>query len=1603
MADAFLTELSKQLAQIEQQLASVTSKMGKLQQGSVRFNPTAGEGGRWQGLTEQGRSSFLPGSQVEPINQVTADAVKKRLQDVRQYLDALGKQGHITSANMTEIVSVFANLGKAVPFGTTDWTQRFKDIITLTEKAIARIRELSEISRTAKTPPGGNPPGWGSVGTRVPPELTPPPPPDIPPKQPPISPTGNEPLKQELSLEEQIRLEIEGGNKQYQQRANLVQRVAGMQGRILQNLKSGGRYQDTNDDPTNYRKQMELAASITGGTQDVEFNKQLRTINAVHDAYLKLTPLQRAIVDGQNKLATSGALVTAQTTKQTRATKELSDVQVQSLRNNPNFQKAFGILDTQAQKMGFDPNKMKLFATTEATTGITHMTASLGELNGVSQKVSLTVDRMGNALVDTQRRFRGFGDAIARDVREFLQWSIAAGLIYGSFQKLNQLVSTMIQQETLLADITITLGKSQAETNKIFEAAVDIADKTGTSLTGVLEGYKLAYRATGNIANETERIATANKLMADSLTLSSLSGMQQAEALDTLTASLRQTGMSLDQGTVLLDKWVRTTQVANVSLQDLATGFAIVGEAADASGIKADQLNGIIATIAETGIASATEIGNVTRAIVSGYQSDNAKKAIESIGIALEDTSGKMRSFNDIVKQMNELRRSGGLSDEAFNRITLAWGGGSRRQAPVAAFIENYQRVGEVSTQSFSASGNAAQALQIKLDTVQKSVTRLANAFQSAAQTLGSENGLLDIINLVLHALTELVKVLGDVQKMSGSALVPALGTIATLFLATRGNTGLGALGSKIGLGTGAMLTRGLSRVGLGGGGYTASGTTDNGYLDPYASLRSGYNQPTMAQQIGGMLGPRLAAGAVGMLVNGIMPVLMDKGKDAGTKLAFTAGGTLVGMLGGPAGALIGSTIGSTIGQMYLSYLESKKSTIEGLFTLKVEPTPGETTPPITPEDAQKQAEKIGDAITKWFNERTGENKQLGLEHNAQGQILRPMETQYERYASRASEEDLKKIYEETFKGVDYEAAKKAKGGKNTDEVAKLLYVLQNYGDLLDESTRKMAEGYVADLQKLYSMTTKPDTAKTEEIFKTAVGEYQKQYGNLLDKVARDATDDITKQLESGDITVASGRNAIDALQTFKDKASQWGTIIRTKFSDLTDEEFNKMLANILTQTPSETQSDISTYTTNVQEAKNRLEELRKQIQESPEAGRSLQSVISDLQNQIKSNTEIAAQLTQQAYNTNLTNIPGMQRVDAGKLTTQQFPEFFDAMIKIFEERLMQEANANPNDKLTTDRVTALMTDTQQVIFDLSNGIAIKDMPASMVSIFNDLYSETVKQTGIMEQGMGYQLGGFTAAQYNAILPQYQAIRDTILAKGGESTETPQVILTDDGQWMVQQKDWKIIQYLLGQIADNTKKQLEGVYNMPEGASFWFPSSAIQYMQNAYADNGISAGTLPDLIAAGINRAQTYKEPVKTATTSGGYIDPGTGSAYGAYVRVPTPQMRPNGLSGENVIPPTNPATYPPNPTMPPSGAGTGGTGLDWFQEIINMLNSQAFTKPENTVTKLPTLNTKIELSSDVKLNIDGRTVAAVIIPWLGEFLNNFNGTTSSQTIKAII
>jgi TP901 family phage tail tape measure protein len=1096
-----------------------------------------------------------------------------------------------------------------------------------------------------------------------------------------------------------------------------------------------------------------------------------------------------------------------------------------------------GILQERLEKLGLT-NARVTRNTTELSTGITTLQFSAEGAGGRIRTFTTHLDRTGTILDDTQKRFRTFGDAIVRDTVEVLKWTVAIGLIYGPLRQLNALMEEAREIQTALAEVQIVTGQTTSALGSIFRAAGDIARETSTDIAGVIDSYSEAFAATGSIESAAKRAATTQALLRDSLVLSKLAGIEQSESLDTLVGALRQANLELSDGIKVIDAWVAVSKNANVSLNQLASTYAIVGTAAEDAGITADQLNAIVGTLAEATKLSADEVGNAIRGFISGFQSSKAEETLARFGIAVRNTRGEVRSFTDLMQELSVLSQEGVLSEREVSEITNVIGGGFRRGAQLAALLENYNRVVQLTGVSERAQGDAAEALQIRMETLDSAIVRLSNSFSELAQTLGQEGGALSVMTGLTNAITGVIEGVTRLVQILGPA-APALAALSVVGAIGRTGTARRYLESQIPAALAYLFSPNAAQLGqfanvagyrvppgagAAGGQVRAAGiqATPTGQLvlTPVTySQFIGELVRRMNEGFAGLVG-KLGLGRIaGLGVGGLItPAIVAGG--AALQGDYAKAGVVAGTSFLTAVATGGSAIWTAAGAILAAAFFDTFLTFEGDLTARwaeilvdAQRQAGEGEVE-TAEDVTARIEaEIRDSLTLWqtfiINSRT---LMTNLVSNIQALANRIPALQklgvpeFEGAGVDVTPQDLvtllaqRQAGERPLGGGPLEAFLLGGLGEGVLSQEQIEQINELMGNFIVDSIEK---GIVA------TETQQKIVAETEAIEQLAAETAQNMVGEALEDIAQTQAGAIERYLQA---TQAGGPIALAAanLRVAIERAQETGfdlpvpsRIEAVQIVSTATEEERQLITSLTGDivTLSETIDALNKKPILSEEEATRLERLRGDLEETKQALENLfpaierASILREVEAQIKPVIDVPDELTPEQIQLVLER--------AEQFWTQVLQAFglSEEQIQVFVESQKEQLVRAGSEIVAATKIP--QAEIQRAIQDLGLGAD----KFSFVDVRDKFAKQDIPQ---LVERYARLVSGFRQVPGFELKPEQTTL---VLEDGFETLHL----------------DMRLWSLLMQDLIDIEKdKGLEGIFNLPEGATFWVPVSAFE-------------------------------------------------------------------------------------------------------------------------------------------------------------------------------
>lgn len=1297
-----------------------------------------------------------------------------------------------------------------------------------------------------------------------------------------------------------------------------------------------------------------------------------------------------------------------------------------SVRNKIQTERRYTSVLEAAAKQGFALDDL-VRARTKGTAGIEEYQFRRRDSQGVQQDLSLFNAPSGRTTPGISNQFRTFGQGVVRDIGELTKWSIALAAVYGPMRQLQQLTETMIANQSRLAEATVTVSSSFLDQQGIFEIAAESAEFAGESISGVIDAFTQAYRAAGGQGNEVERLATAQNLLNDALILSKLSTLDQAQAIDTLSAAVRQTGGDFTLTTELLDSWVRVTKVANVDLATLSTGFAVLGDAAEAAGFDMNELNGLIALIAESSQSSGQEVANAARAIVGGLQSEQGTRALENLGIATRTTTGELRSLEEILLEVSSLIESGVISETQLAGLGQDIGGGVRRGAIVTTVLSNYSRAQQVAAESAKANGDAQAALEKQLATVQTSLTQLGNAFDTLAQTLGTEGGFLGIITNSVDGMTSLVKVFEGLTGALGKATPALAAFIATsLLLRSRGQGGISQAiaGFSQSLTTLSPEHERLNQI--------------TGVVPRSERIRQGIGDNLFGTNLRSSAFQGLLASAIPAALNLANTDDRFRGTKATADAAGGIVGGIVGSLAGPQGTIIGATIGIAISEAFVNSTIARSTDIFGYTTaprLAEETVGGGTTEEL--DEALRQAE-----IELY--------KSIGGGSEAIGKILTTGAT--------LAAEDMVEGINEAIRTQDLTALGRAtaRGGIYSQNV------LQQAGvtpELIQQafSERKEIEfdsGFVAfqraseEAQRAFreaesARLAKGDVEGQVTPFSEDVAELTRAFRPLLDSIKESTREQLAQDRVAGDIKGAEYGRRTEALGGFDVRAVQYYAALGNEVGRLTGDATDaagafEVLNNVIVFGSEESLPQLTSISGEIQELVNLLEDpvLHEDALAAFGGADIARLQLEDLRVTL-------ANLIQDANQEAIlgrVKIPNIQG-DINKPLTGQEETLVQQRTQTLQDafykgslQLSDDIYAAIKDgfeefrvpvKEFEDSVTAyrsvVQTDAQFRQAAIAQLIEEGRLSSQQTDPFGIQQLDITSQQGSGLQGMIDYFTSFLSREF----PQYEQNPEQI------------GVIFSDYVTAVLHGDNLAIKLALDGLNDKAQKQLDGQYNIPEGATFWVPLTAAYYrpenqggmgglpaVDSAAVDGNTNATdrntqALDSLNLALQNEIRRGVPPLETRERYLRNIDPGNLAAQNEQRRHEVPlaaQQRYNlALTNEQrryqvPSPAAGQQQYPNN---------AGITNLldrlfNWLQGISSrpatgvagaVEQYRGITAQSSAQQVNPQVNARLELQIDnnTQLIVDGRILASIVSPYLAQEMVRLEAAQGTVTRRYVI
>lgn len=485
------------------------------------------------------------------------------------------------------------------------------------------------------------------------------------------------------------------------------------------------------------------------------------------------TPQARKEISKAEALVAAGEKLTKQDQERLEIAKQIiaKEEELAKLKTQEEIRNAQKDIKNQMSDSKYDP----MISSTEANRILgqyndilSRVGINLNGVTGESKKFSSSLDEQVNQVKAAKKEVVKFGDIISGT---FLGTSLSNLFQTG----LSRGIEFFKDYDEILTRTMMVTGQTREEVNNLTSSYNRLANQL-SSTTKDVAAAQLVFYQQGLGTSE------ALKMTEASIAISKTGGIESAEAANRLTAAVRGYQLSANEAMDIADKMSALDASAASSVDELTIAMQKSASQARMAGLDLDYYMAYLSTMQEVTREAPENIGTAMKSITSRLQEikdigkieedgttfSNVAKALNSIGIAATDSSGQLRTLQDIMDDLGPMWDTLDRNHKAYIATVLA---GNRQQSRFIALMDNYDRAMELVNVSQNANGNTAKQLRAYNQGLEASFIRLNNAWQQFATNIADSS----MIKRIIDMFSSLIELLNKIPKGITSTVVPLL------------------------------------------------------------------------------------------------------------------------------------------------------------------------------------------------------------------------------------------------------------------------------------------------------------------------------------------------------------------------------------------------------------------------------------------------------------------------------------------------------------------------------------------------------------------------------------------------------------------------------------------------------------------------------------------------------------------------------------------------------------------------------------------------------------------------------------------------------------
>ena len=408
----------------------------------------------------------------------------------------------------------------------------------------------------------------------------------------------------------------------------------------------------------------------------------------------------------------------------------------------------------------------------EFVTETVNSSGALQQSGAAAQQAAASLQPLQNKIEATKNKIQQLNEH-AQKMNRIKQ---TIGMWFGltrAFQTVRKTVNAAVKEirelDKVMTEIAVVTDMNQKQLWGQINTYSNIAKQYGVSTLGAYQVSQLWYQQ-GLQTNEVMELTT------ETLKMAKIANLDYSTATDYMTVAIRGFKLEMSEAATVTDVYSALAAGTASNTKELAVAMSKTASSAEAVGSSFESTSAMIATMISVTREAPENIGSAMKSIISRYgemTSDPTKlvdgegeamslnkvdKALQSVGISLQDAKGEFRDFDDVIL---ELAKSWDTIDTNTQRYIATVMAGNRQQSRFLALVGNYEeyaRALEIANNSEDA--GTLQALKT-MDSLETKIQGVKTAWQQFYNSMGLEEafkGGLEVITQIINNLSRLNK-----------------------------------------------------------------------------------------------------------------------------------------------------------------------------------------------------------------------------------------------------------------------------------------------------------------------------------------------------------------------------------------------------------------------------------------------------------------------------------------------------------------------------------------------------------------------------------------------------------------------------------------------------------------------------------------------------------------------------------------------------------------------------------------------------------------------------------------------------------------------------